>query len=300
MFGNVFYAFFFRTWRVRLRSTLKRDSVPSINTRSCAFHWQIPHLRFKFCCLSRQQRISQWDFQPWAAAVWDRTEPKSRRNEGRRCATCCSDPALLHIEYTWKGVGNRTVVSHGASDEWKIKCKMWLWESNVTGVAVVRYSKIVHAIYCMCVCIRPGLGLSRPRSGLWCCVVMCRVLRWVIDSDLLGVCHSLEQWTLPLHRVLIFSWFFFLSWTTIFRFHKFSFDHDDVPVLTWVSGCSCDLFLGGGVSHWLIFATSCTELCCCFYCQCFLFSESAILFPFSVCQTQISPSFSLYVFNYDL
>lgn len=44
------------------------------------------------------------------------------------------------------------------------------------------------------------LTLTATTVGLW------RPVGW-----LLGVCHSLVHWTLPLHRVILFSWFFFLS-----------------------------------------------------------------------------------------
>lgn len=68
--------------------------------------------------------------------------------------------------------------------------------------------------------------------GLW------RPVGW------LGVRHSLVHWTLPLHRVLLFSWVFFplpLFSDNCFGFHQFSFGHDDFPVLTSVN--CCDRFL---------------------------------------------------------
>lgn len=62
------------------------------------------------------------------------------------------------------------------------------------------------------------LTLTATTMGLW------RPVGW-----LLGVCHSLVHWTLPLHRVIRFSWFFFLSLMTVFGFLKFSFNHNDFP-----------------------------------------------------------------------
>lgn len=64
------------------------------------------------------------------------------------------------------------------------------------------------------------------------------------------VCHSLVHWTLPLHRVLLFSWFFssslfngsfffcFFFWILQIQLWSWRF-----PVLTSVKCCSCDLFI---------------------------------------------------------
>lgn len=95
--------------------------------------------------------------------------------------------------------------------------------------------------------------------GLW------RPVGW-----LLGVCHSLVHWTLPLHRVLLFSWFFFLSSMTIFQISALIMTISRANISQTAVAVTVFFF-----SNRLIFSTSCTVFCCyCCYCRCIFFSVS--------------------------
>lgn len=155
----------------------------------------------------------------------------------------------------------------------------------------------------MCVCIQPSLVFSRLRSKrVMPCGQLWWVLRWKIDSDskdvgpvascrlvTVGVCHSLVHWTLPLHRVLLFSQIFFLSPTAIFGF---SFGHDDF--LCWrlsIAVAVTFFFFLFGFFQWhfqqvVLYSVVIVVIVSVL----FPFQWVSRLFLFSVCQTQISLS----------
>lgn len=111
----------------------------------------------------------QWDFQPWAAGM--RRGQNRNQSHGEMKDSGVRLVALTQPSCTWsirKGVGTRKEKRHFAwCFDWvQNEVQRMYKESGITGVAVVRYSKIVYAIYCMCVCIQPSLVFSGSGSKL--------------------------------------------------------------------------------------------------------------------------------------
>lgn len=165
----------------------------------------------------------------------------------------------------------------------------------------------------MCVCIQPSLVFSRPRSkrfnAMWSTMVSpevenvprqpSRLACGVLSAgDSRCVCHSLVHWTLPLHRVLLFSPFFSLYSTAIFWIQLWSWRF---PVLTSVIAVAVTFFFS-------VFVFSLIAIFNKLYCILLLLSLS-VYYSFSVSHTvpvlslpnsDLSFSlFSLYVLNYD-
>lgn len=155
--------------------------------------------------------------------------------------------------------------------------ELLLWGQTVWGI------QRLYILFIVCVCAYSPVWCSLDPEvsvdAMWSAVGNPEVenrLRqrrpWVCGdvSAWLGVCRSLVHWTLPLHRVLLFSWFFLPLFDNKFWISWIQLRSWQYPVLTSVDCCSCDHFLLL-LFYWSIFS-SCTLFCCysC-YCQCVLF-----------------------------
>lgn len=216
----------------------------------CEFLWQLPHLRFMFCCLSSYWRISQsdqWDLQPWAAGVrrgQNHNQSHREMKDERVWRVALTQPSCTWS--IWKGVGT-----------WKENCCFaWRfgWVKKISATCVSRKVTLLelllwvqtvwgiqrlYILFIVCVYAYSPVWCSPEVSvdAMWSTVgnpeVENRVRQqrpWVCGdvSAWLGVCRSLVHWTLPLHRFYFSLDFFFLSLTTSFGFHEFSFDRDNI------------------------------------------------------------------------
>lgn len=251
----------------------------------------------------------------------DRTAPKSWRKWRTILSTALLGPSTWSL---WKGVGGL----------WKESCrsarcfervrnevqtsfvfrKVTLLES-LLWVQTVWDIQRLYILFIVCVCAyspRPvfsghgGASVDAMRStygeswggtltptanslGLW------RPVGW------LGVRHSPVHWTLPLHRVLLFS-------QVLFFLPLFSDNFFWIPPIhlwSWRFSCANISQLLWPFPLWTIFSTSCTVLSCyCRYCHRIIFlSASQSFYVLSLPNSDLCLSlslFSLYDLNYDL
>lgn len=121
---------------------------------------------------------------------------RSDRTAGRPCSARCSYLAHLNMKYMKR-----------CQDCERCFFFPWWFERVENKVDTCLTPVVVTSTNCVC------------------------ALRW---NSWLLVCVTALHWTLPLHRVFLFSWFFFFNSSMMFGFYRFSFGHVSCPNVTSV------------------------------------------------------------------